>query len=266
MRAEVLSAAPQLLSGSVWGVSAYVDTPAVSLHWSRAARVEFSANYVPTPAASLQVVAGALRLQNLGTVPAQLASVQVEVAPGGGGDTNVTAPASVAADCALGPSMILSAGASIVCRFTAPYSLQRSGAVTARVLLANGAGERASKPLAFDFGQSLKRVAAGGCAIAADGFLTGGPQLLPNSTSRPAEAEAPQRICYGQSVSFGAKLGPFSSRGCGSYLVRRARAVLLYCGVGDGWRQLPSARVWCPSLCTASDGPPHRPAPVCPAR
>ncbi|KIZ05878.1 hypothetical protein MNEG_2085 [Monoraphidium neglectum] len=215
VRPEVLSAVPQVLSGSMWGISAYVDAPTITLHWSRSARVEFSAGYVPKPAATLQVIAGAARVQNLGSAAAQLSSVQAEVAAADG----LAPPASVAADCGLPADGTLAAGASVVCRFAAPYPDASSGSVSVRALLAGGAGDRSSRPLTFDFGQTVKRVAAGGCAVVSDGFLSGGSQLAPNSTSRPREAEAPQMICDGQSISFGAQLGPYTRKSCGSYLV-----------------------------------------------
>jgi hypothetical protein len=215
VRPEVLSAVPQVLSGSMWGISAYVDAPTITLHWSRSARVEFSAGYVPKPAATLQVIAGAARVQNLGSAAAQLSSVQAEVAAADG----LAPPASVAADCGLPADGTLAAGASVVCRVAAPYPDASSGSVSVRALLAGGAGDRSSRPLTFDFGQTVKRVAAGGCAVVSDGFLSGGSQLAPNSTSRPREAEAPQMICDGQSISFGAQLGPYTRKSCGSYLV-----------------------------------------------
>jgi hypothetical protein len=214
VRVEVLGVQPQRLSGAAWGVAAFSDSAAVTLHWSRTARVEFSATYVPAAAPEAQLLVGSVRVQNLGSAPARVSSVQVEVAP------DSSTPVSVAAECPMGPNARLAAGVSVTCRFAAPYSLPRSGTVTARALLAAGAGERTSAPRAFDFDQELARIATGGCAMAADGFAPPGASVLsPNSTSRPPEAEAPIMVCNGHSISFGAQLGPYNKGACGTYTV-----------------------------------------------
>ncbi|GBF98075.1 hypothetical protein Rsub_10303 [Raphidocelis subcapitata] len=220
VRADVLDVAPQLLAGSEWGLTAFADAREVRVPWSKSVNVEFTSSYVPAPASASQMLVGAVRLQNLGTAPASLAGVEVEVSSGAGG-----APASVEAECPLGADGRLAAGVSLICRFAAPYPTNSSGAVVARALLAGGAGERASRPRVFDFQQSFRRVDAGGCAIAADGFASGPGLLAPNSTTRPAEAEAPRLICDGQTYSFGARLGPFDKRACGTYSVTYAARV-----------------------------------------
>jgi hypothetical protein len=222
VRAEVLDARLERQTGAAWGAAAFADASAVTLHWSRAARVEFSASYAPAPAPAATLLVGAVRVQNLGTAAAPISSVQVEVTPDGG------APASVAAECPMGPYAWLPPGVSVTCRFAAPYAAGRGGAVVARALL-GGAGERASAPRAFefDFARGPPRTDTGGCAAAADGFAPpGGGALAPNATSRPAEAAAPAVICNGHSVSFAATLGPFTSASCGTYTVR---------GGGWGW-------------------------------
>lgn len=214
LKADIVEVTPQLLSGSMWAINAYVDTPQLTLHWSKSGRVEFSSSFVPIPANKAQVLVGTVRVQNLGTAPAKVASVQVEVNSGSG-----QAPVSVPADCPLPVDRQVAAGVTLMCHFVAPYAQARSGSVAARVLLAAGGGERSSKAVPFDFSSTFVAVDAGDCAVVADGFMTERGQLKPNSTSRPAEAEKPQMICNGQSFSFGARVGPFTSKSCGSYLV-----------------------------------------------
>ncbi len=223
VKTDVLEVAPQIISGARWGLTAGADSAAVTIHWSRTARVEFNAGYAPLPAPAVQLLVGTLRLQNLGSGAAHVTGVQVEVAAAGGDEP----PVSVAAECPLGATGLLAGGVTMMCRFAAPYGRNASGTVTARAVLAGSGGERSSRPRPFDFEQTVKRVNAGDCAVAADGFVSaaaavdggGGLMLAPNSTSRPAEAAAPQMICNGQTVSFDAKFGPYSSRSCGTYLV-----------------------------------------------
>ena len=224
VRVEVLDAAPRVVAATRWALTAFADAPSLTMHYAARERVEFSAGYVPSPAPEARLLVGALRLRNLGAAGAEVASVQVEVAPDasatGGGNGSAVAPASFAAECPLGPTGRLPAGAAVTCRFAVPYAHARGGTVVARAVLADGAGERLSRPRPFDYATSaVRRVAAGACAVAADGFLAGGDHLRPNSTSRPPQAAAPQLICGAQSVSFGARLGPFGSRACGRYLV-----------------------------------------------
>lgn len=234
VRVDVIDAAPRVVAGTRWALTAFVDSPSLRMHYSARERVEFSAGYVPAPAPEAALLVGAVRLQNVGSAPASVQGVQVEVAAAAAAvpdapPTTATAagaaaaappppPASFAAECPLGPMGRLPAGATVVCRFAVPYAHARSGTVVARAVLAGG-GERSSRPRPFDYDAWVRRVAGGGCAIAADGFLAGPGHLRPNSTSRPPSAAAPQLVCGGQSVSFGARLGPFGSRSCGRHAV-----------------------------------------------
>eukprot|EP00775_Hariotina_reticulata_P009879 gene9879-10037_t len=222
----------QLIRSTPWRVVAQsnvAEGDVLQASVGKTSKIAFNMRYIAQEPALDKQVTGSVLVQSIGLSPLPVSQVAVDVVAVDAAAGPQVFTATWAAHCpANGTFARVPSRSNLSCSFTGPVpeTLGRAH-IVARLQLPDGT-EFASPAAVLDITQQPQHIIdKGQCVMAVDGFVRGNQdQVVPSSSSRPASAAAPVKICSSQSVSFVVGVGPFTAPQCGKMLTWEKMALM----------------------------------------